>query len=47
MNAVLIEGLILSLNNTKGNSLEELFNNQKIKITPDFNFLFVAIRLNI
>ena len=31
MNAGLIGGLILGLNNVKGNSLKELFNNQTIK----------------
>ena len=31
MNAGLIGGLILGLNNVKSNSLKELFNNQKIK----------------
>ena len=31
MNAALIGGLILGLNNIKSNSLKELFNNQKIK----------------
>ena len=31
MNAALIGGLLLGLNNVKGNSLKELFNNQKIK----------------
>ena len=31
MNAALIGGLLLGLNNFKGNSLKELFNNQKIK----------------
>ena len=31
MNAGLIGGLVLGLNNTKGNSLKELFNNQTIK----------------
>ena len=31
MNFALIGGLLLGLNNVKGNSLKELFNNQKIK----------------
>ena len=31
MNAALIGGLILGLNNVKANSLKELFNNQRIK----------------
>ncbi len=31
MNAALIGGLLLSLNNVKGSSLKELFNNQTIK----------------
>ena len=31
INAALVGGLILGLNNAKGNSLKEIFNNQKIK----------------